>query len=287
MDLVSDIQPFHGKPCTIFSLDIKDLYYSLQPAILLSRVRLFLEENLVRFQSQSGMEINEFLRILELYLRSTVVNHNEQKYIQRQGVCIGSAVAPALSEIYLRSLDLKVHEMVKNCNPDSVLIRRYVDDILVCVLDSAMAGSIENTVYREAPELQFSIERPGNNVLQYLDLQLRLVPGLCWSYGKVKPKPILPFDSCHSKHIKAGLVRNMINNAVQRSCCHSIWTSIQGLLSRLSDAKYPQEFLTKQLSYIVASGKKDQKKSEHKTFVVIPFFHRVSHNLKSIGEKFG
>lgn len=54
IDLISDIQPVHGKVCT-FSLDIKDLHYSLQPAILLSRVRLFLEENLVRFQPQSDI----------------------------------------------------------------------------------------------------------------------------------------------------------------------------------------------------------------------------------------
>ncbi|MCZ6925475.1 MAG: hypothetical protein O7D30_09415, partial [Rickettsia endosymbiont of Ixodes persulcatus] len=66
-----------------------------------------------------------------------------------------------------------------------------------------------------------------------------MVPGLCWSYGKEKAKPILPFDSCHSKHVKAGLVRNMINNAFQKSCWHSIMTSIQVVFSRLNVAKYP------------------------------------------------
>lgn len=140
-----------------------------------------------------------------------------------------------------------------------------MDDILVCVFDSAHAGSIENTLYREAPELQFSIEKSAYNVLQYL---ARLVPRLCWSYGKVKAKPALPFDSCHSKHVKARLVRNMINNAVKKSPRHSIMTSIQVVFSPLNVAKYPQEFISKQLSYIVAKDKQNRKMPEHKRFVV-------------------
>ncbi|CAN7939726.1 unnamed protein product [Ixodes hexagonus] len=92
-DLIADLQPFHGKQCCLVSMDIKDLYYSLEPKTLLVRVRQFLENNLVRFQAQSGIAVADFLKILELYLQATVVRHDERVFIQKRGKSIGSGVA--------------------------------------------------------------------------------------------------------------------------------------------------------------------------------------------------
>ncbi|CAN7943705.1 unnamed protein product, partial [Ixodes pacificus] len=231
-DLVADLQPFHGKRCTIFSLDIKYLYYSLEPKTLLARVSSFLEEHLVSFQSQSGISVQDVLGILEVYLGSTVVQHNGHRYIQQQGVCIGSAVAPALSDIYLRDLDLRLLESFKHRSPNEILVRRYVDDILVCSTDGSLADSLEKVVFEAAPELKFSLERPNDDRLQYLDVQLRTSSGLCWEYGKVASKPLLPFNSCHSKHVKLGINRNLVNSTVQKSCSHFIGSSFRRLTER-------------------------------------------------------
>lgn len=86
----------------MLSMDIKDLYYSLENTRLMQRVREALELNLVKFQSGSGISVESFLTILEFYLKSTVVEYEGRKYIQKEGVCIGSSVAPILAEVYLR-----------------------------------------------------------------------------------------------------------------------------------------------------------------------------------------
>lgn len=84
-----------------------------------------------------------------------IVHFGDQNYIQKQGVCIGvcikSAVAPVLSEIYLSVLDRELQEHIQNTSPGVVLVRRYADDLLICTTDSALAASVETSVYKGAP----------------------------------------------------------------------------------------------------------------------------------------
>lgn len=104
-ELIEGISPLHRSSCTLMSLDIKDLYYSLDSVLLLERVRELLENNLVSFQAKAGISVDAVLELLTCYLRATVLNFNGDSYIQRKGVCIGSAVAPVLTEFYLNTLD--------------------------------------------------------------------------------------------------------------------------------------------------------------------------------------
>lgn len=158
-DLVAELQPFHGKHCTLFSMDIKDLYYSLEPKTLLERVGSFFLNNIVRFQSQSGIGVTDFLRILELNLRATMVQNNNRDFIQKRGICIGSVVAPILLEIYLSYLDLKLHDIIRNRSPSDVLVRRYAEDLLICSTDSKLAASLEKAAFDSSPELKLSVDR--------------------------------------------------------------------------------------------------------------------------------
>lgn len=59
-ELVEKLEPFHTVTCYLLSLDIKDLYYSLNAKFLLLRLRAALERNLVAFQSSSGIAVDAF-----------------------------------------------------------------------------------------------------------------------------------------------------------------------------------------------------------------------------------
>lgn len=75
--------------------------------------------------------MSDFLRTLELYIEATVVKYDDKISIRNQEVCIGLAVTPVLSEIYLGSLDLLLHGFIQNVSPDDIFLRRYVDETLV------------------------------------------------------------------------------------------------------------------------------------------------------------
>ncbi|XP_064475682.1 uncharacterized protein LOC135389576 [Ornithodoros turicata] len=132
-ELIESLEPFHGALVTMFSLDIKDLYYSLNVKVLLRTVKHFIEDQLVVFQSEVGLSCDDFLSILECYLKSTVISVDNCLFVQKNDVCIGSAVAPVLSEIYLNTLDIELSKLTSYGSQKCVLIRRFVDDI-ICYL---------------------------------------------------------------------------------------------------------------------------------------------------------
>lgn len=53
------------------------------------------------------MAVVDLLRILERYLNSNVLEHDGVVMTQKEGICIGSAVAPFLAKLYLNTLDQK------------------------------------------------------------------------------------------------------------------------------------------------------------------------------------
>ncbi|XP_077551733.1 uncharacterized protein LOC144165834 [Haemaphysalis longicornis] len=120
------------------SIDIKDLYYSLPHKELLKSVEESIDRfGSVRFQNAALVSVDGFLELLKFYLRSTVAEWDGKYYVQKQGVCIGSCLAPVLSNLFLAHLDrcladrLDVVHVVKVC--------RYVDDFLV-IFDSSVAN---------------------------------------------------------------------------------------------------------------------------------------------------
>ncbi|XP_042144221.1 uncharacterized protein LOC121834568 [Ixodes scapularis] len=286
-ELITVLEGHHGKEGDMLSMDIKDLYYSLEKSRLLERVKSVLEMNLVRFQSRSGISVDSFLAVLDYYLQSTIVEYQGKTYLQKEGVCIGSSVAPALAEIYLNSLDCIVSDKLQELTSESCFVKRYVDDILICSFREGLSDTLEALIRSAAPELRFTVERPMNGKLQFLELMIHNEKGLCWEYRKENAKPLLSKNSCHSRTVKAGIVKSLITNAMDRSCTHFLAESVKRQWRRLNSAGYQDEFVGKQLSVKFADKCRGEPKQrpKHRT-TVIPYYHKISHNLKACAKKF-
>lgn len=80
-----------------FSVDIKDLYYNIPHDMVLKAVNDAVDSfGNLRFQSECGISTDKFLQAINFYLDSTFVEYNDKLYLQREGVCIGSSLMPAL-----------------------------------------------------------------------------------------------------------------------------------------------------------------------------------------------
>lgn len=126
-ELIITLAPFHGQKCFVCSVDIKDLYFSLEETVLRSKLKQLLELNLVSFQSGARIAIEELLCLPDFYLKSTVIDLNQKYFVQKSGICTGSSLPPALAECYLNSLDICVTKFVQLCSGASVLVTKYVD----------------------------------------------------------------------------------------------------------------------------------------------------------------
>src|SRR5690606_40289483 len=74
--------------------------------------------------------------------------------------------------------------------------------------------------------LQFKREDLEQGCIQFFDLKVYLNDGLCWQFSQRSQKDLLPFASHHSKTVKEGIVKNLLNASFEKSCCHMTRASL-------------------------------------------------------------
>lgn len=273
-------------------MDVSDLYYSLRPTTLLNNVEEAIRENdVVKFQNECGLSMSVFLRLLKLYLSSLLVEFDGNIYSQKAGVCIGSCVAPVLSEIYLLYVDRAIARRLEGpLKANLVNIFRFVDDYLVVHHVSVKTAKIVSTFNQVSQGLQFTQEFPVNNHLQFLDLSIRLsATGMCWSYQQRSKKPLLPFNSFHSKIVKDCVVKSALKSSLTKSCEHLCGASLSFQLEKLQTAGYPPSRVNTIAKRLILSsrGRGVAPRSSNTHVVSIPYSHGFSHRVKKVAASSG
>lgn len=136
----------------------------------------------VRFQNTSAVAVSSFLELLSTYLNSTFVKIAGHIVSQRNGICIGSCVAPVLSDIYLSARDGKICD---RCGEFGVATAfRYVDDFLVVLNDDkecfqTRVSEVVTAFTNCLQLLTLTYECPVNDQIRFLDLRLYFGPIMC------------------------------------------------------------------------------------------------------------
>lgn len=110
-----------------------------------------------------------------------------------------------LAEVVLYVLDRKAAYLVIEKGKQNLLVVRYVDDILICSVRQEDAVLLNDVLVGSCPELSFTVKLPLDGEIQFLDLRLSLIEGLCWQYGKPSAKQLLPSSSCHPEAVRQGV----------------------------------------------------------------------------------
>ncbi|XP_075730561.1 uncharacterized protein LOC142772252 [Rhipicephalus microplus] len=166
----------NDKGLKTFSIDVKDLYYSLpHNGVLQCLEGCIYSFGSINFQNASGMPVHGFQELLSFYLKSMVASWNEQHLIKKSGICIGSCLAPVLSDIFLAHKDRHIQKdldlslVVKVC--------RFVDDFIVFIdcLDTVFGVvvlSLVDLFKKHLYPLELTHELPYGNSIRFLDLTL-------------------------------------------------------------------------------------------------------------------
>ncbi|XP_042145540.1 uncharacterized protein LOC121835424 [Ixodes scapularis] len=289
-ELVSRLHDLHSTPeaFTMFSLDIEELYYRLDPTFLMDSVSSAIHEHgPCDFQNSSGVSERGFLDLLALYLQSTLVEHGKEILRQKKGVCIGSCLAPVLSEIFLTYVDREIEARLEELSL-VFHVFRYVDDYLVIHPISVSSDSVVQAFTSSSSGLNFTREDSSGDGLQYLNLRLHLLPtGICWAFQQRSRKPILPFCSSHSKLVKHGIIRSLLSSSRTKSCSHFASFSIAKQQERLLRAGYPQGLLSTILVQLILTTQRPRApRSKPSRVICIPYVHNSAHRLKAIAARF-
>jgi hypothetical protein len=293
-EVISKIEPLHQQKVRGFSLDVTDLYYSLNVGVLLQIVEdAVLKQGLVNLECTWGMSWNELKRLTELYLSSTAIEFKNKAYVQKRGVCIGSKIAAKLSDLFMANCDRTIKQVLDSKTEYAkTKISRYVDDQLALILEEPNKINITATELKEIYEacshgLKFTIEEPMNGELQFLDMKITLGEKLCWRYSQRSEKALLPQCSSHSKIIKDGNIKNLLTSAIKKSCDHGAGKSLSEQVARCKKAGYNRARIESIASRILRSGHQRHQQFEKKKVVVIEYRHNFTHALKKTARKFG
>lgn len=282
---------------TAFSLDVVDLYYSLPHDQLLNSVeQCIVEDNdEISFRNSTGISTQSFLEILTFYLKSTFVVWLGNLYMQKSGVCIGSSVAPVLSQIFLGKVDAALSTKLQ----PGTKVFRYVDDYLIIIKKCSAVDveSMKACFEKEGMGLRFTSELPKDNKLQFLDLSLFFGDKhLCWRYNPRSAKPVLDYSSGHSKLVKRGIVMSCLRSALGKCCLHTLQSGFVAQLERLIGAGYPSYVIASVCEKLLRTVKNNEKRTctssenkeeNKKRAAVIPYIHKMAHGLKNVGNRFG
>nr|XP_054933026.1 uncharacterized protein LOC126542008 [Dermacentor andersoni] len=297
-DVIAFLRESQSIGC-LFSIDVVDLFYSIPQKELLAAVLSCIEMNgQVSFQNTAGISVVNFMALLEFYLCSTAVCFQGHFYVQRKGICIGSCVAPVLCNIFLAGIDRALSKVFDGGNV--LKVYRYVDDFLILLTErspltySHTVQGILTDFKQQGKGLDFTFELAKDNSLQFLDLNITLTDeGSCWMYRPRARKEVLPYESTHSKTVKRAIATMCLESALKKSCCHKAQASFDDQILKLRKAGFPCLALSAVSEALLKKLKKERKRSEEGLTVenkgkavVIPYSHKVAHNLKHVAVKY-
>lgn len=138
--------------------------------------------------------------------------------------------------------------------------------------------------------MSFTHEIPAEGKLQFLDLTLTLSRShVCWAYNPRSCRPLLPFDSAHSKTVKRAIASMCLESALQKSCVHAAPCSFYQQVQRLRSSGYSDPLLVATAESLLQKVKgQGRRKATHKNDTrpeVIPYIHKVAHNLKKVANR--
>lgn len=114
----------------VFSYREKSLLFPLTRYLSEGGPRTFYEVSVVDFQNKICYSSRKFLNLLPAYLQALIVHLEGSRYIQKDGICMGTVIAPILSNLYLGKCDKKVENKLLRTKAKRVLRNMNVDDHL-------------------------------------------------------------------------------------------------------------------------------------------------------------
>ena len=194
------------------SFDVVNLFgmIPVDEALVIIREKLENDEDL---EERSAIPVNSLMELVTFCLKTAYFQLENQTYQQVDGVAMGSALSPIVSNIYMEHFE----ELALNTaqlKPDLWL--RYVDDTFILWSHNENVEALLTHMNSIRPSIQFTMEKESNGQLPFLDVLVeRQDDGFSTSvYRKAtNTGRYLNFYSNHPFSVKIGLINSLTHRA--------------------------------------------------------------------------
>ena len=271
----------------LVSYDVKSLFTSIpiDESINICKRRLQLDDTL---GDRTDMDIDTIVQLLRFCLKSAEFQYDGTHYRQLEGVFMGSPVSPVIADIFMEELEDKVFDCTVGKAPPR-LWKRFVDDVLSVILKTEVHNYLV-FLNEQHPRVRFTMEVETEGSLPFMDVLFSRKEDGKLS-RKVYRKPThtdryLQFDSHHPIAVKSGIVKGLVERAIQVS---SDTEAKERELSHISEVMqlngYPRKFVAKAMKQVRRKTPEWNEEEKKTSLARIPFIDGVSQEIRRIARE--
>ena len=149
----------------MFSLDVSSLFTSVPLHETIIYICDYIESN----DFEIGIPVVQLRELLTLCTYNIQFMFNDSIYRQKDGVAMGSPLGPLLADIFMSKIE---RGNLQSSISNFASYNRYVDDIVCFMPKDSSLSSILNTFNGAHPNIKFTIETEGDEMLSFLDVHL-------------------------------------------------------------------------------------------------------------------
>ena len=284
----------------VFTMDVQNLYGNIPIDEAISAVCEMIrahEDNINLF----GLTLDKIKTLLEHCLQNNYVRFGDDIFKQKQGIAMGSRVAPPLAIIFMHVIESRILSSPGN---QPVLYLRYIDDILgIWTHGPDALIEYHDFVNSFHPALKFSVENTDPNQISsvpYLDTLITVSPTGMYStelYFKPMASPIIiHFTSAQPMQAKLAVLRSELTRAKRRgSNDEAVARGIQKVTEIFRSNGYPLKIIKRTIFQATkmhtGNSQRSKNKAEHMTYISLPFIdddlsRKINAKVRSSGLPF-
>ena len=294
-DFIDQIKGIHlGQDQCMISYDVKALFTSVPTSKAITIIKQLLEQD-QELQQRTSLSIENILSLLEFCIISTYFSFQGKFYEQLEGAAMGSPLSPIVANLYMESFEV---EALRSVPHPPYLWKRFVDDTFT-ILQSSHRDEFLEHLNSIDHHIQFTAEdQRSDGAMPFLDILV--TPGRDGSLStSVYRKPThtdlyLQWDSHHTLTSKYSVIGTLQHRA--NTICSNpqlLHKEEKHLNAALKNCKYPTwalnrvQMKTKKQDSKQVPPNRTNKNNQKKSYIVVPYYTRLSESIKNIGRKFG
>ena len=253
VDHLSSLKPQPSEICVSF--DIKSLFTHVPLMEVVEDITSTVYSDTATssiFANSKTITKKIFRNILKVCSESIFL-YNGAVYKQKDGVAMGSPLAPLLAEWFVSTIENKILLQDEHQPYKPLVYKRYVDDVFAvfrCVADRDAFFKVLNEAH---PNLQFTME--NSKPLPFLDVSVSIENEAYTTEVYRKPTNTgvtMNFSCAAPTQWKKALARCLLRRAHRLSSCFSKFTSeVENIKTILGNNGYPDHFVKRAVSVFI------------------------------------
>ena len=266
------------------SFDVESLYTNIP---LDETINICVSKLFGRKQKFKGFSKTDFRLLLQYAVKDSLFIFNGNYYTQQDGVSMGSPLSPVLANIFLGHWEeIWLHECPLKFAPK--YYKRYIDDTFVLFSSYEDVKKFHKFLNSRHVNMKFTYETEVNNMLPFLDVEVRRGAGKFLTSLYRKPTFSGLYTNYHSfisDSYKKGLIYTLLFRALKITVnLDSFQSEVSFLKNILKKNSYPEHFIERCVKLF--RNNRDRPKvtpqglQSEVQYLSLPFLGKYSNEIK-------